>query len=91
MDTNSEIFAAKDAKNNFGRLLDTAQRRPVTIQKKGRNVAVVLSYDTYENLEALEDLRLSMEAYKVKRKGDFLSPSESEDFLNSLLDATDRS
>ncbi|WP_424522213.1 type II toxin-antitoxin system Phd/YefM family antitoxin, partial [Rubrivirga sp.] len=36
-------LAATEAKNHFGRLLDRAQREPVTIEKQGRPVAVMLS------------------------------------------------
>ncbi len=48
-------FAAKAAKDNFGRLIDTAQRGPVTIEKKHRPVAVVLSIAEYDRLETFED------------------------------------
>lgn len=47
-------IAALDAKNRFGELLDTAQREPVTIQKHGRAVAVVVSAEDYRELEALK-------------------------------------
>ena len=40
-----KVFGAREAKDEFGRLLDTARREPVTIEKKGRPVAVVLSIE----------------------------------------------
>jgi prevent-host-death family protein len=43
-------MSAKDAKNAFGLLLDTARAEPVTIEKHGRRVAVVLSVERYERL-----------------------------------------
>ncbi len=43
-----DTLTALDAKNNFGALLDKAQREPVTISKNGRPVAVVMSVETYE-------------------------------------------
>lgn len=43
-------MSAKDAKNGFGRLLDTARAEPVTIEKHGRAVVVVLSTEEYERL-----------------------------------------
>jgi prevent-host-death family protein len=43
-------MSAKDAKNAFGLLLDTARAEPVTIEKYGRRVAVVLSVEKYERL-----------------------------------------
>lgn len=49
-----KTMTAKDAKNNFGVLLEEAQRGPVTIQKNGRPVAVLVSMREYERLEELE-------------------------------------
>lgn len=49
-------MSAKDAKNRFGELMDTVQREPVTIEKHGRPVAVVLSEVEYEKMK-LERLR----------------------------------
>lgn len=43
-------MSAKDAKNGFGRLIDTARAEPVTIEKHGRAVVVVLSTEEYERL-----------------------------------------
>jgi len=43
-----KTVAAKEAKNRFGRLIDDAQRGPVTIEKNGRPFAVVQSYEDYQ-------------------------------------------
>jgi prevent-host-death family protein len=43
-------MSAKDAKNAFGLLLDTARAEPVTIEKHGRRVVVVLSVEQYQHL-----------------------------------------
>lgn len=43
-------MSAKDAKNGFGRLLDTARAEPVTIKKHGRAVVVVMSVEEYLRL-----------------------------------------
>ena len=43
-------MSAKEAKNGFGLLLDTARAEPVTIEKHGRPIAVVLSTEEYEGL-----------------------------------------
>lgn len=42
------------AKSNFGELIDTAQREPVTIEKQGRPVAVVVSIEDYKASELLK-------------------------------------
>jgi prevent-host-death family protein len=43
-------MSAKDAKNEFGRLIDTARAEPVTIEKHGRPVVVVISVEEFERL-----------------------------------------
>ena len=54
-------FAAREAKTRFGELLDTAQREPVTIEKHGRRVAVVLSANEYDALVAIKREQLLAE------------------------------
>jgi len=56
-----KAIAAKEAKNNFGELMDTAQREPVTIERRGRAVAVVISAKEYEKIK-LERLRAKLAA-----------------------------
>lgn len=59
-----KTIASTQAKSNFGALLDTAQREPVMIEKKGRPVAVIVSYEEYKTHERLklEDLRRDLQA-----------------------------
>lgn len=45
-------FTAKEAKNNFGRLLDEARHSPVAVAKNGRCVAIVMSVERYNASEA---------------------------------------
>ena len=52
-------IAAKDAKNNFGEMLDTVQREPLTIEKHGRAVAVVMSAQEYQQMK-LERLQAKL-------------------------------
>jgi prevent-host-death family protein len=49
-----KAVAAREAKNRFGQLMDDAQREPVLIEKNGRPVAVVQSYEDYRRTEALK-------------------------------------
>ncbi len=51
-----KAIAAKEAKNNFGEMMDTVQREPITIEKHGRPVAVIMSATEYKELK-LERLR----------------------------------
>lgn len=43
-----QSMSARDAKNSFGKLIDMARAEPVTIEKHGRTVVVVLSIESYE-------------------------------------------
>ncbi|NUM88729.1 MAG: type II toxin-antitoxin system Phd/YefM family antitoxin [Bdellovibrionales bacterium] len=81
-------FSAKEAKDEFGRLLDTARQEPVEIQKKGRPVAVVVSLEEYRRLEALENAWWASEAEKALKEGR-LGTKDSEKLLGDLLDAKD--
>lgn len=81
-------FSAKEAKDEFGRLIDTALHEPVEIQKKGRPVAVLVSLDEYKRLQALEDVWWATEADKASKEG-FIGVEASEKFLVGLLNAKD--
>jgi len=37
-----------DAQQRFGALIDASRRQPVTVTRRGRPVAVVLSYEDYQ-------------------------------------------
>lgn len=56
-----KAITAKDAKNKFGEMLDTAQREPLTIEKHGRAVAVIMSVKEYQQMK-LERLRAKLAA-----------------------------
>jgi prevent-host-death family protein len=87
-DTTMRSISAKEAKDGFGALLDAAQREPVTITKKGRAVAVVLSRDDYARLEALEDAHWGEQARAAAKEG-FVGADESQKLLTDLLHAAD--
>ena len=53
--------SAHDAKARFGQLLDTARREPVVIERHGRAVAVVLSKEEFDELNAMKLERLRTE------------------------------
>ena len=45
-----QTVSAKDAKRQFGRLIDTTRAEPVVIEKHGRPVVVVVSVEEFERL-----------------------------------------
>ena len=60
---NMKTITAREAKNRFGKLLDEAQREPVTVTKQGRPFAVVISANSFDKDaydRALRDKLLAM-------------------------------
>jgi prevent-host-death family protein len=49
-----KTLTAKDAKYEFGRLIDMARAEPVIIAKHGRPVVVVMAVEQFERLKRLE-------------------------------------
>ena len=45
-----KAIPAREAKLQFGRLIDTARAEPVVVEKHGRPVVVVLAVEEYERL-----------------------------------------
>lgn len=48
-----KIMSAREAKNAFGMMIDTARAEPVRIEKHGRGVVVVISVEEYERLSGV--------------------------------------
>jgi prevent-host-death family protein len=79
-----KTFAARHAKNRFGELLDTTRAEPVVIEKHGRAVAVVLSVEEYDRLEALENTYWAARAAAAEAGG-YLGAKESGRRLKGLM------
>ena len=78
----TQIFDASVAKNRFGALIDAAQRRPVTIKRRGRPVAFVISP---ADMETIEDFYLGMRATEIMRTSKSLGVKETRKFFDSIL------
>jgi antitoxin Phd len=81
-------MSASEAKNNFGELLEFARKNPVKIERNGRPVAVMLSAEEYERMEAMEDAWWAKQAEEASKEG-FLGNKESESFLAEMLNVKD--
>ena len=79
-------FDASEAKNSFGKLIDAAQRSPVSILRRGRRVAFVISP---HDMEAIEDFYLGMRAPEIMRESNSLGAKKSEAYLRKILHAKD--
>lgn len=79
-----KTYSAKDARQNFGELMETVQREPVSIEKHGRPVAVMISEVEYEEMK-LQWLRekLAFSAAQADR-GEFAEDSSLEGLLAEL-------
>jgi len=79
-----ESLSANEAKTQFGDLLLKAQQAPIQINKNGKPVAVVISINEYEHMEALKlsVLKARVEAARVQigRKG----AADGESFFDEL-------
>ena len=85
-------FTVSDARRRFGRLLETAQREPMTITKNGRAVAIIVpSSDNdliLEMQEFLED-RQWCERIADAERGGYIGARESNRILSEALNAED--
>jgi len=61
-----DALSANEAKTHFGDMLLKAQRAPIQINKNGKPVAVVISVDEYESIEALKLQLLQTRAAQAK-------------------------
>ena len=61
-----QALSANEAKTPFGDMLMKVQRAPIQIKKNGKPVAVVISVEEYENMEALKLHILQTKATKAK-------------------------
>ncbi|MCW6509845.1 type II toxin-antitoxin system Phd/YefM family antitoxin [Lichenifustis flavocetrariae] len=50
-----KTMSAREAKNAFGLMIDTARAEPVLIEKHGRGVVMVISVEEYDRLHGSAD------------------------------------
>ncbi|MFY2508862.1 type II toxin-antitoxin system Phd/YefM family antitoxin [Vibrio pectenicida] len=77
-------LSANEAKTHFGDMLLKVQRAPVQINKNGKPVAVVISTEEYESIEALKLRLLQLRAVQAATDvtaGNFI---DGESFFNEL-------
>lgn len=79
---------ATHAKQHFGALLDKVQKEPVLIEKSGRKVAVLLAYEEYEALQALDDAYWLARADAAHSEG-YIGTKASAQLLKEMLHAKD--
>ena len=83
-----KAIPAAEAKTNFGALLEKVQREPLTISKKGRPVAVLMSMDAFEAHQRLklEQLRREVRAGLAELEaGEVVSGGEAFEAMDREL------
>ena len=79
-----KALTANEAKTHFGEMLLQAQRAPVQINKNGKPVAVLVSFDDYERIEALKIDFLQSRAIKAKEDIANQDTVDGESFFDEL-------
>lgn len=72
------------AKQNFGACIADAARKPVVIEKSGRPTVVMISYEEFQRLNALEESIWLQRAVDAA-SGGYLSADDSEAFMKKRL------
>lgn len=81
---------ATDLKNRFGEYLEQARTEAVEIRKTGRPVAVLLAFDEYRRLLALDDAWWAEQAQKAEKKG-YVGPATAMKLIKRRMREKTRS
>ena len=79
-----KALTANEAKTHFGEMLMKAQQAPVQINKNGKPVAVLVSFDEYENIEAMKLSMLQSRANRAKADIANEDTVDGESFFDEL-------
>lgn len=83
-----KTLTATELRHKFGEVIEGLKVEPVLVEKSGRPVAVLLSYEEFQRLQDLEDAWLGEQARKAAAQG-FLSAEETEAWLKEKLNEAD--
>ena len=75
---------ATDVKNKFGEYLEIARTEAIEVRKTGRPVAVLLSWEEYERLIALDDEWWAEQARKAEKKG-YVGPAQTMNLIKRRM------
>ena len=80
-----QTMTANEAKTRFGELLIDAQREAVQISKNGKPVAVMMSLEDYEQLEAMKMEMLQAKVSEAILDIEAGRVEDGESFMQSLM------
>jgi prevent-host-death family protein len=79
-----KFITATELKNKTADTIDAARTEPVTVQKNGKSVVVLIAQAEYERIMALENEYWLQRARAAEKKG-FLGVEAASQFLSSEL------
>ncbi|WP_271461345.1 type II toxin-antitoxin system Phd/YefM family antitoxin [Pantoea leporis] len=79
-------LSANEAKTQFGDMLLKAQREPVQISRNGKPVAVVISAEEYQAIEAMKQQFLQEKIARARNDIANGQLTDGETFFDQLLD-----
>ena len=79
-----KTISSTQARQNFRDIINIAVKEPVSILKKNKPVATIISSDRYQELKKLEDT-LYIKAAKLAIDEGLVSKQESKDLLDSIV------
>ncbi|MCW2475807.1 MULTISPECIES: type II toxin-antitoxin system Phd/YefM family antitoxin [unclassified Symbiopectobacterium] len=79
-------LTANEAKTQFGDMLLKAQREPVQISRNGKPVAVVVSVEDYEHMEAMKLQLLKAKIQRARNDADAGNVVDGDAFFDELMD-----
>ena len=76
-----------NAKTNFDEILRLIQGEPIEIQKNGKSVAIVISYENYQELERmkLDLLKFRSANIEEQKRGEVVASAVDADVVFAIL------
>lgn len=78
-----KVLNSTEARQNFSLTMDMARKEPITILKKERDIAVILSSERYHELKRIEDILYGKAAELAIREG-LISDQDANELLDNI-------
>jgi antitoxin Phd len=79
-----KTLTATELRHKFGEVVEGLKLEPVLVEKSGRPVAVILSYEDFQRFEDLEDAWWGEQARKAASEG-LLSAKETMSWVEERM------
>lgn len=80
-----QYISSTELKNQLGQYLNLTNSEPITVNKSGKPIAVMLSPAEYEHLQQMEDLYWIARADAMRDSGEWVSGDEAIKILTQKL------